>query len=455
MAFNSFGFIFIFLPLVYLIYFFAVKKSENLSALFLAVSSIIFYSFWNWHYVPLLLFSILTNYFLASKIEISLRKKFYLISALIFNFGILIYYKIINFLPLGISFWTFTQIGFLTEIYRRSVKMPSLLKYFESAAFFPVITSGPILNYKNYSWGGENVSKISYENTALGITLFILGLFKKIYIADNLSPFVNNVFNNMSMLTFFDAWAAALGYAAQLYFDFSGYSDMAVGLGLMFNKKLPVNFNSPYKSLSIIDFWRRWHISLGTWIKNYIYIPLGGSREGEVKKIRNVILVMLFTGLWHGLGCTFILWGALHGLMLAVNHQWRRLNIKLPKIISWLLTFLCVIFCWVIFRAENLNDAAKILKAMINFNNIALPDVFASHLSFLKNFGISFALLKTGFRGFLYIPCAVLIALICPNTQELINKFKPGYLWLIIIFIIAVVSFMNFSGISDFLYFQF
>ena len=323
MAFNSFEFIFLFLPIVCLIYFFARKIN---AALILTIASMIFYGLWNWHYLPLLCASILFNYVIGIKIENSSQKKIWLLSGLIFNFALLAYYKLINFLPLGISFWTFAQIGYLAEIYRANIKPLPLSNYFNEILFFPVITSGPILNFRN--WGGVTKRVINYDNLAYGITLFILGLFKKVYIADSLAPIANKLFSNALSLSFFEAWAAALSYSAQLYFDFSGYSDMAIALGLMFNKNLPLNFESPYKSLSIIDFWRRWHMSLGAWIKNYIYIPLGGSREGELKKIRNVILAMLFTGFWHGLGWTFIAWGALHGVMLAVNHQWRRLNIK-------------------------------------------------------------------------------------------------------------------------------
>ena len=290
---------------------------------------------------------------------------------------------------------------------------------------------------------------------ACGLTLFFLGLFKKVYIADTLAPIANNLFSNSSSLSFFEAWAASLSYSGQLYFDFSGYSDMAVALGLMFNKNLPLNFDSPYKSLSIIDFWRRWHMSLGTWIKNYIYIPLGGSRKGELKKIRNVISAMLFTGLWHGLGWTFIVWGAIHGVMLAINHQWRRFDIKIPKIIAWLITFICVSISWVIFRAENLNDAFNIIKAMLNFKNIVIPAKFSILLGFLKNYGVSFAFVLINSLDILAIICSSLIMLLCPNTQQIMKKFKPNYLWIVIIFIFAVISFTCFSGVSDFLYFNF
>jgi len=445
MAFNSFEFIFLFLPITCVLYFFAGSKKKFIAALILIIAGIIFYASWNWRYLPLLLASVFINYFLGVKLEKSPAKntkKKFLLAGLFLNFSVLAYYKIINFLPLGISFWTFVQVGYLVEIYRANIKSFPILKYFSDILFFPSITSGPILNFN--SRGGVTESKNIYDNLAYGLTLFFLGLFKKVYIADTLAPIANNLFSNSSSLSFFEAWAAALSYSGQLYFDFSGYSDMAVALGLMFNRNLPLNFDSPYKSLSVIDFWRRWHISLGTWIKNYIYIPLGGSREGELKKIRNVIAAMLFTGIWHGLGWTFITWGALHGLMLAVNHQWRRLDIKIPKIFAWLITFIFILISWVIFRANNLNDAFRIITSMFNFQKFYIPT------KFFVNFNFSKIYLDT-----ISIFCATFITLLCPNTQEIMKKFKPNFLWVLIIFVLSVISFINFSGVSDFLYFNF
>ena len=246
-----------------------------------------------------------------------------------------------------------------------------------------------------------------------------------------------------------------MSYSMQLYFDFSGYSDMAVALGLIFDKNLPLNFDSPYKSLSIIDFWRRWHISLGTWVKNYIYIPLGGSREGEMKKIRNVILAMLFTGLWHGLGLTFIIWGAIHGFMLAINHQWRRLGIKIPKFLAWLITFICIVVCWVIFRADSFGNAFKIIESMFDFSNVAISAKFSTRVAFLKNYGFSFAKVIISDRELRSIILATLVALLLPNSTQLMKRFKPGIIWLIFTLTLALMSLMQFSDVADFLYFKF
>ena len=484
MLFNSYEFIYIFLPVTLVIFFTLANHNKNFASLLLVISSLIFYGCLSVKFLPLLIISVIVNYFVSVRISASgfswnwpgkkyssakssggscnlssdeklsmntAAKKFWLILGIVFNFALLGYFKLINSLPLGISFYTFTQTAYLVEVFRNSITTKSLLEYSGYVTFFPCITSGPIMNAKTFSLNYE----LDYENLAKGITRFILGLFKKVCIADVMALSVNELFANAGNLTFFEAWAAALGYGMQLYFDFSGYSDMAVGIGLMFGVNLPENFNSPYKSTSIIDFWRRWHISLGAWIRDYIYIPLGGSREGEFKKVRNVFIAMLFTGIWHGTGLTFIIWGLLHGLMLAVNHQWRRLNVKIPALISWLITFLCVTFTWVIFRSGSLDEAGKIITAMFDVKNIMLPSKLVGQLGFLRAYGISFGSLAANWKFFAYVPFAVLTALLFPNTQQLTGKFKHGALSLAIILIMAVISFMNFSGISDFLYFQF
>ncbi|MBQ7733312.1 MAG: MBOAT family protein [Synergistaceae bacterium] len=451
MLFNSYEFIFIFLPVVLAGFFLTSSHNKNFALLFLLAGSLTFYGTLDFKFLPLLICSVLVNYFVAGKLIPS--RKLWLIAGITFNFGLLFFFKCINLLPLGISFFTFTQTAYIIEVYKSvNNKSSSLLEYSDYVAFFPCITSGPITNYKDIKPQLSNIYKPDYDNLAKGLTLFFLGLFKKVYIADSLAPIVKSMFTEPEALSFFEAWTAALSYSFQLYFDFSGYSDMAVALGLMLNINLPVNFDSPYKSTSIIDFWRRWHISLGRWIRDYIYIPLGGSREGEFKKIRNVILAMLFTGIWHGMGLTFILWGAVHGIMLAINHQWRRLNIKLPVVIAWPLTFISVIFCWVIFRAESLDEALKMFSAMTNLNNIVVPVSLSKYLGFLKQYGITFGELG-GDKKLLAVLLPVV--LLCPNSNYIMQKFRANIFWLVIVLVLAVASFMNFSGITDFLYFQF
>ena len=449
MSFNSYEFIFVFLPIV-LVIFFTLPRKFALS--WLILSSIFFYGFMDWRYVPLLLLSVCVNYFVGKMIESTSAKKLWLYSVIAFNFGVLCLFKCRGVLPPGISFYTFTQTAYIIDVYRNTVKSPSLLEYSGYVMFFPHITSGPITDSKKFLPAINEMFTPNYENIARGITLFVLGMFKKVCIADMIARDVNTMFMNAGILTFFEAWTAALSYSVQLYFDFSGYSDMALGLGLMLNMKLPENFASPYKSTSIIDFWRRWHMSLGAWIKNYLYIPLGGSREGDFRRTRNVILCMLFVGIWHGTGWTFALWGLAHGIMLAVNHQWRRLGVKIPGVLSWAVTFLCVVVLWVVFRAGSVSEAGKIISAMFDVRHMVLPERLAKYLGFLCNYGVSFGVLS-GNRKILITLLAVV--LFCPNTKQILERFRPSAVWVLVVVGLAVVSFVNFSGISDFLYFRF
>jgi alginate O-acetyltransferase complex protein AlgI len=259
-------------------------------------------------------------------------------------------------------------------------------------------------------------------------------------------------------VTFVEAWAGALGYTLQLYFDFSGYSEMAVGLGLMLNFSLPINFNSPYKATSIIDFWRRWHISLSAFLKNYLYIPLGGNRRGEWGRMRNLLLTMLLGGLWHGAGWTYVIWGGLHGLFLVVNHGWRKLNISLPRQVAWTLTFLCVIIAWVFFRANTVSDAVLIVQAMMDYSQVDFPISWENRFAFLKTWGIAFRPLPALIGGSREIVILVLLTVVvkwAPNTMEIVQKQRYNWIWAIAISIILFLSLINMSRTSDFLYFQF
>ncbi|MDD3149739.1 MAG: MBOAT family protein, partial [Candidatus Gastranaerophilales bacterium] len=383
MLFNSYEFIFIFLPITLIIFYTLAKfRLTKLATLSLVIASLGFYSYWDVRYLPLLLCSILFNYTIGTAIEKSLNK--YLLA-----FGILIdlvllgYFKYTGFflssindtfsssffvpeiiLPLGISFFTFTQIAFLVDAYRGETKNYSLLTYSLFVTFFPHLIAGPILHHKDIIPQFSKLKNFvfSYKNMALGVAIFSIGLFKKVIIADTLAPWVKLIFDNASTATFIEAWTGALGYTLQLYFDFSGYSEMAIGLGLMLNINLPINFNSPYKALSIVDFWRRWHITLSSFLKNYLYIPLGGNRKGEFSRIKNLLITMLLGGLWHGAGWTYIIWGALHGIYLVINHSWNKLKISMPKFLAWTITFLSVVIAWVFFRAKNIGDAISIFK---------------------------------------------------------------------------------------------
>jgi len=481
MLFNSYEFIFIFLPVTLIIYFTLIHfRLCKIASVSLVIASLVFYSYWNIGNLPILLTSIISNYILGVYIERH-KSKLILVCAIAINLIALGYFKYFAFfvetvsglfqlnlntqgvnLPLGISFFTFTQIAYLVDVYRDETKKYDKTDYFLFVTIFPHLIAGPILYHKDIVPQFKNVRNyfFSHKNFSAGMFLFTIGLFKKIMLADMCSPWAKIVFDNASAVTFLDSWIGALSYTFQIYLDFSGYSDMAVGLGLMFNIRLPINFNSPYKATSIIDFWRRWHISLSAFLKNYLYIPLGGNRNGESERIRNLLLTMLLGGLWHGAAWTFVVWGALHGSFLVVNHLWAKCNIELPKYISWVLTFTCVVFAWVFFRSSNINDALLISKAMIGLNGFVVP---ADHLFYLKKAIPDFVPV---FQGYLYVFDSLrkeivvlfsmlILLLCCPNSIQLLDRFKPNRCSAVLLSICFIISLLNMIRVSEFLYFQF
>lgn len=356
MLFNSYTFLFLFLPVTLLVFFRLGKYSHPLAGLWLFVASLFFYAWWNPAYVGLLLASIAFNYAVGRalvKEQSSGRakvKKSVLIFGLVTDLGLLAYFKYANFfvsstdallgqgwqldpiiLPLGISFFTFTQIAFLVDAYRGEIKEANFIHYGLFVTYFPHLIAGPVLHHKEMmpQFARATTYRLHWENFALGFTLFSIGLFKKVVLADGIAPFANALYSAAShgtVLTFLEAWAGALAYTFQLYFDFSGYTDMALGISCLFGVRLPVNFNSPYKAVNIIDFWRRWHMTLSRFLRDYLYFPLGGNRKGPVRRYMNLIATMLLGGLWHGAGWTFVLWGGLHGLYLVINHAWHGLR---------------------------------------------------------------------------------------------------------------------------------
>lgn len=479
MLFNSYEFIFLFLPVTFAGFFLLGKYApKSYATLWLVIASFSFYGYWDYHYVPLLFASISFNYFVGRKIE-NTRSKEWLVFGILLNVILLGYFKYTDFflgtindvtgtdcfdlphiiLPLGISFFTFTQTAYLADAYRGEAKNKSFLTYCEFVTIFPHLIAGPIINHKEMipQFIADKTFKINYHNVALGITIFVMGLFKKVVIADTLSPWVNDVFAHTETITFLEAWIGALAYTFQLYFDFSGYSEMAIGLGLMFNLKLPVNFNSPYQSASIIDFWRRWHMTLGLWVRDYLYIPMGGNRNGELAKMKNLFLSMLIIGLWHGAGWTFIFWGAMHGVALMINHQWRRLHISLPKAINWGMTFFCVMLLWIFFRADNFYDAGKIIAAMIDIHGLAFP-AGGTFESLLHGFDVNFV--NWTIHCSLAKSLAVLLLLFgivlkMKNPIVYAQKFTPNKQWLIITLSLALIALYQMNTYTEFLYFQF
>jgi alginate O-acetyltransferase complex protein AlgI len=494
MLFNSYVFILVFLP-VTLIGFFGLTRFGLIkeSILWMAVTSLFFYGYWNPAYVPLLLISIVGNYLIGyaiNRAELrSFRAKSLLLFGICFNLLILGYYKYARFivvslnqifpldwtepniiLPLAISFYTFTQMAYLVDAYRGKIKNLNynVITYGLFVIFFPQLIAGPILRHDELLPQLRDREKsifiFSWENFARGLTLFILGLAKKVLIADNLSPWVSLVFNNASDVGFLEAWIGALAYTFQLYFDFSGYSDMAIGLGWIFNIDLPLNFNSPYKSTSIIEFWRRWHITLSNFLRDYLYISLGGNRKGEIRRYINLIITMLLGGLWHGAGWTFVLWGGMHGLFLAVNQAWRKLGISLPKIVAWMITFLAVVFSWVLFRASSISDAVEMFKAMTGIKPIEMPLDYQVFLGWLSLLGVKFE----PWNNFTYLPeklgtnysLLILLGFILsviwlPNTQQMMEMFKPRWWVAWLTSVLALFCLLSLNRVSEFLYFQF
>jgi len=401
MLFYSPIYIFLFLPIVIIIYFLLNKfRYIILGKIWIVCASLFFYGYWNYAYLFLIITSMLFNYSFgrllhrARKREKNTHRKFFLITGVVLNLGLISYYKYSDFfienfntvfamdvpllnllLPLAISFFTFQQIAYLVDCYKTDTQEYSFLNYCLFVSFFPQLIAGPIVHHTEMmpQFAKLKNAYFNYINFAKGVFIFSMGLFKKVVIADTFAIWANAGFDSNLPLNFFDAWASSLSYTFQLYYDFSGYTDMAIGAALMFNIYLPLNFNSPYKALNIQDFWRRWHMTLSRWLKDYVYIPLGGNRNGSTRVYINLMLTFILGGLWHGAGWTFILWGFLHGLALVIFRLWSQLGIKLPVLFSWLITFLFVNTTWVFFRAEDLTSAVQMLQAMAGFNGFSIP----------------------------------------------------------------------------------
>jgi len=517
MLFNSYEFIFAFLPVCLTLYFIIGAKLPKLAVPFLVIASLIFYSYWDIRYLPLLLLSIISNYLFGLLIE-KYKSKMYLILGICFNFALLIYFKYTFFiaanfnelfntafkipniiLPLGISFFTFTQTAFLVDAYRGETKQYNFSTYCLFVTIFPHLIAGPILHHREMVpqfLNPKNLT-INWNNIWLGTVIFIVGLAKKVLIADHLALFANPIFSlagSGAEPAFIESWIASLSYSMQLYFDFSGYSEMAIGLALLFNFKIPVNFFSPYKAKNIIEFWRRWHISLSNYLRDYLYIPLGGNRRGESRRIINLLTTMLLGGLWHGAGWNFVVWGGLHGAYLTINHMWQSLWHKKfapqPKwnfykstasILSHMLTFVSVVIAWVFFRAENIETAMRIVKGMFGINGISVRQDIAAKLETINWLHLS----PDGFLPLSSIPLgkvtlsltvALAIAFCLPNMFELLSKYNPALglgtysgikvnekysklllhpISAVILGMLAGISILGLSKVSEFLYFQF
>jgi alginate O-acetyltransferase complex protein AlgI len=501
MTFVSPEFLFFFLPIT-VFGFFAIRRfGPTMVAVWLTLASLFFYGWWSTQYLWLLGGSIVFNYVVGDLIGWAARchgnkaSRLVLAAGVAGDLGLLAYFKYANFfadvvgtavgvrltlgeiiLPLGISFFTFTQIAYLVDRYRGQAEKTSPWYYALFVTYFPHLIAGPILHHRQMipQFADANTYRLSAENIAVGFTIFSIGMFKKLMLADEVAPYANQVFDAAARgapLTFLEAWTGALAYCLQIYFDFSGYSDMAIGLSRLFGIQLPINFNSPYKALNIIEFWRRWHMTLSAFLRDYLYIPLGGNRKGPARRYINVLVTMLLGGLWHGAGWTFVIWGGLHGIYLVINHGWRHVAGHLPiawegrawRTFSWALTFLAVVVAWVYFRAPTLSSANAMLLSMADVSSIGR--------------GVGQAVSFDGVRAAATLGVLLAIALALPNTQQFMGRFRPGWefreglpggmVWLqwrpnwlaavtlgcVTVWMLANIVFIK--RVSDFIYFQF
>ena len=406
MIFSSWQFIFVYLPISFFVYFWLNHRRLIIAGkVWLVVASLFFYAYWDVKYLPLILGSILLNFAigtglarayqqsrqLAQKPHHGVNRKAVLATGIVANLLLLGYYKYTDFLlgnvnvifgashalphivlPLAISFFTFTQIAYLVDSYRGETAEYDLLNYSLFVTFFPHLIAGPIVHHRQIMPQFTSRWTMARRNSNIlkGLFIFAIGLFKKVVIADNFAVWANAGFDGGQTLGFFAAWATSLSYTFQLYFDFSGYCDMAIGASLLFNIWLPINFNSPYKALNIQDFWRRWHITLSSFLRDYLYIPLGGNRSSEYRTYLNIFITFVLGGLWHGATWMFVIWGAMHGCALGIYRFWKSFRQPMPAVLAWLLTFAFVNVAWVFFRAKTLDDAARVLRGMVDFRSL-------------------------------------------------------------------------------------
>ena len=486
MLFNSYEFIFLFLPFTFFTYFYLNKKRlTEASKGFLVFASLFFYSWWNIAYLPLILVSMLFNYTIGRQLTGKEKndkqgtRKSLLTIGVLFNLGLLGYFKYADFflinlnsllhtdldllylaLPLAISFYTFQQIAYLVDSYRNETKEYDFLNYAVFVTFFPQLIAGPIVHHAEMmpQFAKARNKIVNYHNIALGMFIFSMGLFKKVAIADSFAIWATQGFDVADKLNMIEAWATSLSYTFQLYFDFSGYTDMAIGIALLFNIKLPINFNSPYKATSIQDFWRRWHITLSRFLRDYLYIPLGGNRRGEGRTYLNLFATFLLGGIWHGAGWTFVFWGALHGLAMVINRAWQKLGYRMHTLLAWFITFNFVNIAWVFFRAKDFDDAHKVLHGMF-LGPLVLPVFLTPKLGFLAGtpiveFGQWSQIFYNESLVLAWIFAGFIIVLGFKNSMEAREKFQPNlyYLFLTVLFFLSI--FILYRK-SEFIYFNF
>jgi D-alanyl-lipoteichoic acid acyltransferase DltB (MBOAT superfamily) len=467
MLFSTYTFLLFFLPIVLGIFFLLGRFHWRLSMAWLTFSSLMFYCWWKpdpahpWNpkFLFLVLLSCGGNYICGKAIELLEcpgSRRTLVVAGVAINLLLLVYYKYLGIfsvwsqaatgwpheiphlvMPLAVSFFTFLQIAFLVDVFRGDKTGYNFADYILFVTFFPHLVAGPLVHHRELiSQFKPQITRYSPRCFAIGLTVLAIGLFKKVAIADNLAetatPIFQFAYEGSRALSMGEAWIGALAYTLQIYFDFSGYSDMAIGISYLFGLRLPLNFNSPYKAVSIIDFWRRWHMTLSRFLRDYLYIPLGGNRKGPARRYINLMLTMLLGGLWHGAGITFVLWGMLHGIFLCINHAWHGLRKKLgwrplPKFIAIALTFVAVVFAWVPFRAGNyelasLGNAREAWNVTSEFYRAMLiPDGGPLWAPFSDESIMKF---QRAVRPLTY---ALIIAFLLPNTQQFMGRFAAHF----------------------------
>ena len=498
MYFNSFSFLFLFLPVTLLFFYWTGAKRYQWSILWLIGASLVFYGLWGWTLIGLLVGSTMTNYalgmFLNDDTSANRKKSKLILSfGIIYNLGILGFFKYFGIpggarphafisalqpdliLPIALSFFTFQQIIYLVEIWKGRLGKTKFLNYLLYITFFPQLLTGPIIRPQEFfpQLRDKKIFQVGADRFAVGLTLISFGLFKKVVLADGIARYSNSAFDAVAqgaILSLEEAWSGALSFTLQIYFDFSGYSDMAIGLGYLFGFRLPQNFESPYKASSLIDFWRRWHMTLSGFFRDYIYIPLGGNRRGSLQRSRNIFLIMLVGGIWHGAGITFIIWGGTHGICLVINHFWREFRNSLghslgsekfiSKAAARIITFFTVTVLWVFFRAENLDTALSMIQSLLGlhaapdpgFNNIKISE---DRLWFLFLI-VWFAPNMREIMPLHYSGNKISDALKQdPKSEERWYHWHPNLWWAAFTAVLFITSFLELTQSRGFIYSQF
>ena len=460
MLFNSYEFVFLFLPITFLVYFYLNKKKlVTSSKIFLVVASLVFYSWWNIIYLPLLLASMLFNFLVGQSLGRN-KTKAMLTFGIVGNVALLAYFKYTDFfisnfnwafnkdvnllhlaLPLAISYFTFQQIAFLVDSYRGETKEYNFLNYSLFLTFFPQLLMGPIMHHKEIipQFQTRWKSFINWQNVSLGLFIFAIGLAKKTLIGDPLTDYAQFAFDFAQNLSPVEAWYASVSYVLSYYFDLSGYADMAVGIGRMFNMDIPKNFNSPYKARNFADYWKRWHITLSRFLGDYIYKSLGGNQKLAIVMYMNIMITFFVSGFWHGAGWNFIVWGLLNGIFVVMAHMMKRANLSMNLYLAWTLMFMGLILTRILFVSNDFADAWHVSTSLFDISHFRFSNLF-----YIDPYMQSF-----------YIVLALGLAVGAKNSMEIAENFKPNLKYMFYTIILLSASLFTFSSAKEFLYFQF